>query len=395
MHITKRAIDSFQYAGEGNRRDVRWDDGIRGLGVRIYPSGRKAFVLSYRTAGRKRLMALGDYGELTWAQAQYAARRALAAIREGSDPLEAKRLEITAPTVKALAEQYLEYSKAHKRSWKDDESRIRRHILPQWGSRKAKAVMPSEVAALHSRIGRTARYEANRTLALVHNLFEKASVWGFVDEGHPNPARNVEKFREHKRDRWVRPDELPALIKQINHHPNTYVRAALWLYLLTGVRKSELLQARWDEIDWQRAELRLGETKAGRTHYIPLSGPAIELLHDLPRREGNPYVLPGAREGHHLVNIAKPWRQVREVAGVPDIRLHDLRRTVGSWMAQAGNSLHLIGRVLNHSNASTTAVYARFGEDQVRQALEQHAERLTKAAMGSKAEVVPLHAGSC
>lgn len=390
MKITKRSIDSFCYKGRDSSRDVRWDDGIKGLGVRIYPSGRKSFVLSYRTAGRKRLMTLGDYGVLTWAQVQDEARKALATVREGRDPLEIKKREIGAPTVKALAGKYLDYAKIHKRSWKDDESRLRRHVVPAWGSRKAKAVTTSDVAELHARIGRTAQYEANRTLALIHSLFERAAVWGFVDTDHSNPARRVEKFKEERRDRWIRPDELPALIEQINKHPNPYVRAALWLYLLTGMRKSELLQARWDAIDWERAELRLGRTKAGRTHYIPLSGPAIELLRNLPRREGNPYLLPGAKVGQHLVNINKAWREVREAAGVADIRLHDLRRTVGSWMAQAGNSLHLIGKVLNHSNASTTAIYARFGEDQIRQALEQHAERLTRAAVGNKADVVPL-----
>ena len=93
----------------------------------------------------------------------------------------------------------------------------------------------------------------------------------------------------------------------------------------------------------------------------------------------------------HLVNISKPWNRVRTAAGVEDVRLHDLRRTVGSWLAQAGNSLHLIGRVLNHSNASTTAVYARFGEDSVRAALEQHGARIMGAAgLTPSAEVAEL-----
>ncbi len=157
-------------------------------------------------------------------------------------------------------------------------------------------------------------------------------------------------------------------------------RFAMWLYLLTGARKSELLKARWEDVDNNRAELRLVDTKAGRTHYIPLSAPALALLEQIPRVDGNPYILPGKREGAALVNIAKPWSRVRKAAGVEDVRLHDLRRTVGSWLAQAGNSLHLIGRVLNHSNQSTTAVYARFGEDHVRAALEQHGARIMGAA---------------
>jgi integrase len=237
-------------------------------------------------------------------------------------------------------------------------------------------------------------------------MFELARRWGFVPEGHPNPARDIDHFKEAKRDRWVTPEELPRLAQAINEEPNESARFALWLYLLTGARKSELLAARWENVSFERAELRLPETKAGRIHYIPLSSPALALLQQIPRESGNPYVLPGrgprgataeekAKNPAHLVNIDKPWQRVRKAAGVEDVRLHDLRRTVGSWLAQAGNSLHLIGRVLNHSNASTTAVYARFAEDNVRAALEQHGARIMGAAgLAPAADVVELKKGA-
>ncbi len=78
-----------------------------------------------------------------------------------------------------------------------------------------------------------------------------------------------------------------------------------------------------------------------------------------------------------MINIDKPWQRIRKEADLNDVRLHDLRRTVGSWLAQSGNSLHLIGKVLNHSNQSTTAIYSRFGQDSVRNALEHHGELVT------------------
>ena len=200
-------------------------------------------------------------------------------------------------------------------------------------------------------------------------------------------------------------------------------------------------------MDTKRAELRFADTKAGRTHYIPLSAPALALLRAIPRTPGNPYILPGkgpraatsdekAKAPAHLVNVSKPWNRVKTAAtlarwreepeaaalidrlteqratskskhaakdwtptptlteireaaaaesldlppAIDDLRLHDLRRTVGSWLAQAGNSLHLIGRVLNHTNASTTQAYARFREDTVRTALEQHGARIMGSA---------------
>jgi len=118
----------------------------------------------------------------------------------------------------------------------------------------------------------------------------------------------------------------------------------------------------------------------------------MAILQTIPRQEANPYIFAGAKKGRHMVNITRPWFRVREQAGVPDVRLHDLRRTVGSWLAQAGNDLHLIGKVLNHSNLSTSAIYARFSQDVVHKAMDEHATRIMAAA-GKKqpAEVVDLH----
>lgn len=337
-------------------------------------------------------MTIGTYGQYTVDQARKLARKHLVAIDGGADPLEARQKDAQGETIKELCSAYIErHARPHKRSWGDDQRRIDSHLLPAWGNRKARSITGTDAAALHSSIGKNAPYEANRTLALISKMFELGRRWGFVPEHQANPARDIDRYKEHKRDRWVNPEELPKLAQAIDAERNVYIRMAMWLYLLTGVRKSELLAAQWGDIDWQRQELRLGETKAGRAHYVPLSASAMTILRDLPRLEGNPYILPGHVHGRPLVNINKPWTRIRKAAGVEDVRLHDLRRTVGSWLAQSGNSLHLIGRVLNHSNQSTTAIYARFGQDHVRQALEEHAARLMGVAGKRPAgEVVKL-----
>lgn len=456
--LTKRAIDAAAYEGDGKSRHVLWDSDLNGFGCRIYPTGRKAFVLSYRINGRKRMMTIGSYGALTLDQARKRARAELAKVETGdSDPLEIRQQAAKGETIADLCTAYMERHGNAKKSGNDDQRRINQHILPPWKNLKASAIKRADVAALHSKIGKQHPYEANRLLALLGKMFELARRWGYVPEDHHNPARDIDRFKEAKRDRWITPQELPHLAQAINQEPNQSARFGLWLYLLTGARKSELLQARWSEIDRDRAELRIADTKAGRTHYIPLSAAALVLLDQIPREPGNPYILPGrgpsaasdkAKAPAHLVNISKPWlrvktaatlarwREVPEVAAlidrlsierarskskhtakdynpapslaeirqaaaaegielpraVDDVRLHDLRRTVGSWLAQAGNSLHLIGRVLNHSNASTTQVYARFGEDSVRAALEQHGARIIGAAgLAPSAEVTELH----
>lgn len=377
MKLTKSLIDSLTYAGENNSRHVIWDSSLSGFGIRIYPSGRKAFVLSYRVDGRKRQLTIGNYGTLTLKQGQERARRHLVDISDGSDPLANKRKRAQAETIKSLCTRYIsDYAKLHKKSWEDDERRINNNINPLWGGHKVISLSRSDISDLHNKIGATKPYEANRLLELLSKMFSLAEQWGFVPEGHPNPARKIVKFKEVKRDRWVTPEELPRLAKSIGEETSIYVKAVFWLYLFTGMRKNELLALRWNEVDFTQKLIALPDTKAGRPLYLPLSEPAIKILSELPRLDSNPYVFPGNKEGQHLVNINKAWSRIRTRAEIKDVRLHDLRRTVGSMLAQAGNDLHLIGRVLNHSDTSTTAIYARFGQDHVRTALDEHANKL-------------------
>lgn len=382
MKLTKSAIDRAKYGGAGGGRFVLWDSHLQGFGLRIYPSGRKTFILSYRFQGRKRLLTLGGYGELTLDQARDRALRANLSAKDGADPLAERRRETAGETVGDLCDAYLErHARVHKKSWAEDERRIDRFIRSAWKLHKARSITSEDVAQLHLRIGKDAPYEANRILEILSKMFELARRWKMLDATAPNPARDIDKFPEQKRDRWVTPEELPRIANAIAKESSIYVRTAIWLYLFTGVRKSELLNAKWEHVDFQRRELRLPETKSARPHYVPLSEPALELLRAIPRESRNPYILPGHVKGRPLVNISKPWDRIRKEAKVKDVRLHDLRRTVGSWMAQGGHSLQIISKVLNHSSIAVThGVYAHLADTQVRNALENHGEAVMRIA---------------
>lgn len=379
VSFTMKSIAAAKVAA--GERLTAWDDVVRGLGCRIYPTGRKAFVLKYRDlGGAQRLATVGDFGVFTVEQARDRARAMLRDAEAGSDALSVKRAAKAAPTFGDLAARYERDHASKKRSGAEDVRRIRKH-LDGWASRKLAAVTRADVQDLVNRIGKRAPYEGNRVAALLSKMFSLAEQWELVPAGHPNPCRRIERATEAKRDRWVEPAELPRLAEAIDQEADPYARAALWGYLLTGCRKSELLNAKREDVKADRAVLRLPTTKQGKAHEVPLSGPALALLTAIPEQPGNPYLFPSPRRpGKPMEDIRGPWNRVREAAGVTDVRLHDLRRTVGSWLAQAGNSLHLIGRVLGHSNQSTTAIYARFGVDTVREALEAHAVRILGAA---------------
>jgi integrase len=457
VKLTAQRVTAAKYAGrrlgDSWSRCVLWDTELKGFGLRVLPSGEKSFVLAYRHAGRKRLMVIGRADALSVDQARQNARAYLtnlASPEHKVDPLDARQKERQGETVRDLCAKYIKDYAPRKRTGDsdvrllarfvdptltpddpigddDDASRRVRHTVAL-KNRKVVAVTRQDLARVHGLLDDTPT-QANRLLALFSKLFELAIRWGFVPEDHPNPARRIDRNKEVKRDRWIRPEELVLVAAGIDALDNVYARAALWLYLLTGARKSEWLTAKWADLDRERRELRIALDKAGRTRYLSLPPEAMAIVDALPRQKGNPYILCGAVKGAHLVNVTKPfyhvldhaealalidaleagahataeeaqgWRQrprrhlatLRQRAkdvGLPDglgrlrgdLRLHDARRTVGSWLAQSGSSLHLVGRVLGHTVPATTAIYSRFAEDHVKAALDAHAKRLLGVA---------------
>ena len=379
MALTKRMIDSATYKGQSTvaangkkrwSRDIRWDDKIPGFGLRIYPSGRKAFVLNYRGPNRReRLITIGLYGPLTVHQARDRAHKLLVEVKDGGDPLKERRA-LPDLSVREFADLYMErHSRPQKKTWKEDERRLKSHILPAFGSRALTDVRRADITRLHSGIGADTPVEANRVLTLVGGIFAKAEAWGYVPEGHPNPARGIDRFQERSRDRWLRPEEVERLLSAVAEETDLYVRAAFRLYLQTGLRKGELLQLKWQDIDFKRAELRIPYTKSGRPHSLSLTETALAILRELPRSIHSDWVFPGHGTNHRK-DLKRPWQRIRKRAGLDDVTIHDLRRTVGSWMAQAGVPLQVIGEVLNHRHPDVTRIYARLAEDQGRHALQ-------------------------
>lgn len=396
--LTKTFIDKLTYGKAQNQRDIWWDTALPGFGVRVYPSGKKAFIVQYRVNRRKRLKTIGAAGTelLTLDQAKDRAKRDLVGLLDDIDPLAARDQQREAGTFAELADVYIErHAKLHKKTWKTDQYRLNTRINESFGQLLAMSITHADISDFHTTFGKTAPYEANRQVRLLSNVFNKAIQWGMVPKGFENPTKGIEFFKEKKRDRFVSYEELPRLIESMDQEDSIYVTSALWLYLLLGMRKTELLSCKWKYVDFSRNEIRLPDTKASRAHYIPLTDAAKQIIQGIPKVEGNPYIFVGAKEGAHLVNIDKAWRRIRKRADLEDVRIHDLRRTMGSWLAQSGNTLHLIGKVLNHSSPATTQVYARFQQDSLKVAMDQHSQQVMGIA-GKKptAEVVDIQGQS-
>ena len=406
MKLTKARIDALKYQGaklaHGHSRDIRWDDKISGFGVRVYPSGERHFVLSYRIKGRKRLYTIGKYGDpFTLTMAREKAEKLKGGILDGEDPLRHRQEELAAPTVKDLARKYLtDHAEKNKRpaSVRDDRAMIEKIILPRLGARKVADITFADVDALHGKLKATP-YRANRVVALLSKMFSLASTrwrdWSRLDY---NPAKGIVRYPEESRERYLSPSELGALTKALAKHPNQISANAIRLLVLTGARKGEVLGATWDQFDldegvWVKPS---AHTKQKREHRIPLNAPALQLLTGMKvdaegeETDDDEFVFPGGGNNGHLIEIKKVWKTVCNEAGIAGCRIHDLRHTYASILASSGLSLLVIGQLLGHTQQATTKRYAHIQDDPLREATNRVGSLVDAAAKGKTAEVVEI-----
>jgi integrase len=368
--LTQRVVDAAKPAKSG-QIFIR-DSELSGFALRITESGAKSFIWESRIRGRARRITIGAYPALSVLLARNKAIKIRAAIAEGRDPSLEREAQRREPILGDLADAYMErHAKPRKRSWKRDAQMIEGY-LSKWKNRRLSDIGQDDVARLHDSLGKeNGRYAANRTLALLRTMFNVARDWRLFLG--PNPTEGIKMFREEKRERFLSPAELRRVNDALAEEPNVFWRAYFPLSLLLGTRRSELLSARWTDIDLEQCIWRLPMTKAGRSHLLPLPGPAVDILSSLPNRGKSEWVFPGVGATGHLAEPKKAWQRIRERAGVPDVRIHDLRRTLGSWLSGQGYNLQLIGKALNHASVSTTQIYARLDINPLREALERNA----------------------
>jgi integrase len=404
--ITKRSVEALTPAADGAEA-VLWDTELKGFGARVQRGATKSYVLHYRVgAGRGaplRKLTIGRHGSPWTAElARAEAKRLLGLVAQGRDPANAKAEAKTAPTVSELAERFLtEHAQAkRKASTAREYRRLLEHVvLPAIGKRKVNDVARRDIERLHQARRQTPT-EANRSLACLSTMFNIAERWGMRPDGS-NPCRHVEKYPQRRHERFLSPAELARLGDALAAYTGSpYAVAAVKLLVFTGARLGEVLGLRWEWIDFERGEARLPDSKTGaKTLHLP--PPALAVLAELPRLDGNPHVIVGAKEGAALVNLEKPWRAIRKAARLDDVRLHDLRHAFASVAASSGMGLPIIGKMLGHTQAATTNRYAHLASDPVKAAAAAVAGKIAAAmSVGSGegdrdgATVVPLRSGA-
>ncbi|WP_324262715.1 tyrosine-type recombinase/integrase [Altererythrobacter sp. H2] len=355
-----------------------WDDRVSGFGVKVLPSGKRKYILKYRTqggrAGRQRWLGLGLHGSVTADQARALAQRALASIAEGGDPQAGRREAATLPT---LADVWQRYERDHLGLRKASTQRNYRAIWddrlgPAFGKHAVREIGRGAIDAFHKKLSATP-YQANRTLALLSKLMNLAGAWEWR-EG-TNPCRHISKFQERPRQRFLSVDEISSVQEAtakllIQGKITVHAASILELLLLTGARSGELTGAQWDWVDWDRQIISLPDSKTG-AKTIYLSKAAMGVLREQHARSHfQPYIFPGRLAGKHIHNLRKPWALICKEAGLDGVRVHDLRHTSASLALGSGVSLAIVGRLLGHTQAQTTLRYAHLDADPALQAAD-------------------------
>ena len=376
--LTKRTIDAVP-SPSGDERIVIHDSEVKGFSVRI-SSGSRTFYLYRWIGGRPQRIKLGGYPETTPEAARKLAEKSNGEVAQGKDLAAERRTRrlpnSNDPTLGKLLTHTLEqHWKPNCRTWKEQGRLFEKYTPANWNSRRLSTISKVDVLERHRAIGKeNGCYVANRWRGVIHRLFAVAAEdFDFVGG---NPVRSVKPFTEKERERFVTPEELPRLFDAIDACEDVRIADFLRIALLTGARKTSILRMKFEDVDLARAVwiIPANDSKNKSPVHVPLVPEAIEVIRARLAAAGDrEFVFPGRYGKGPLVEIRKPIVAVFKAAGfkAKDIRLHDLRRTFGSWQAIGGSSELLIGKSLGHRNTRSTAVYARLTLDPVRKSVER------------------------
>jgi integrase len=388
INFTKRTVEALRTPKPGAGRTIIYDSQVRGLGVVVQPSGSKSFFWFRRIAGTPTWRTIGACDELAIEQARrFAAEwNSKLAVWRASDysgpgPLENRRDVTFGEAVTDYIARHLSVNaKSPEKAADYCRWQVARY-LSQWNARKLHSIRREDCRALHQDLGETAPIMANRILQLARTIFNHAKREELFSG--ENPAAGIRPFKETSRSRFLQPDELQRLFAALDSRATPRdLKDFVMLSLLCGARRSDTLGARWDELDLERATWTIPDPKNQVPYVIPLMPEAVAIIKK--RSKESEWLFPGVGASSHIVDLKRPWADLVRRAKVENLRVHDLRRSLGSWMAGAGASLVVIGKALGHASNEATAVYARLQLDPVRLAIAAATDAMIAAAKPRK-----------
>lgn len=363
----------------GKKRTDYYDTVCTGFTLECHRSGTKTYTFRYQDQyGRQTQRRIGGYGDITFAQAQKVAKKLRAEVTMGGDPAAAKAEKKAVPTYADLAAQHQAFAESYQKTPGNTETVLRTHVLPRWGKKRLDEITTPEVANWlgELRSSGLAPATVEKIRITFNRSFELALKWQTPGVKF-NPVRGIPRPKyNNARDRYLSSDDAERLLRACAESINPQLRNIVGLLLLTGARKRELLDAKWENVNVERKVWFIPTSKTGKARYVPLSKPALDLIAGLPRYDKCAWLLPNPKTKKPYTDIKHPWETAREAAGLDGLHLHDLRHSAASFMINAGIDLFAVGRILGHADHQSTMRYSHLANDTLMQAVEAGAAKM-------------------
>lgn len=368
MRLTKTVIDRIQTP---DKDSIVWDNSLAGFGVRVSPKGTKSYLIQYRAGSKTRRHTIGRTDHVTLDAARKSAKSLLGEVARGRDPgLALSRIK-SSPTFMTFADIFIREHvevKLKPLTQSDYKHAISKHLLPTLGSMKLESISKKDIHDFHLSLKHTP-YQANKCVSVLSKMFNFAEQHEYTHE-KLNPCRYIEPYKEKRRMRYLDKAELKRLWDTLDHMETRedithYAANAYRMLILTGCRLGEIRTLKWAFLRGDHMELP--DTKTGYRR-IPLNDAALRVTRGVIRQENNEYMFCGNVQGQPIVNLQKSWRRVRIKAGLPDVRIHDLRHTFASQALMNGTPLAIISKLLGHSSIKTTMRYAHLADQELAKA---------------------------
>ncbi len=366
ISLTQKYVNVAECPLDQSKQEIT-DMSCKGLVLEVRKSGGKTYYLRYTNdRGKQRQYRIGNATVLLLGQARTKCRKTLNQIAIGQDPCEAKAQTRLVPTFGTFIEdQYLPYVKSYKRSWDTDVSLLKNHLLPRFSSRYMDEITRQDIVKMHSdrKASGAAAGSANRLLTMMRYIFNLAVRWE-VPGIKANPTKGVPLMEENnKKERYLTVDEAQRLYDAVCKSQNSMLQYIVPMLILTGARKREVLDARWEDFDFTRRIWRIPMSKSGKARRVPLSDGALSILSNMPRDMRCEWTFPNPDTKKPFVSIFCAWDTARQSVGLSDVRVHDLRHSHASFLVNAGRTLYEVQHILGHTQVKTTQRYAHLSHD--------------------------------
>ena len=359
--------------------DIYRDKGCRGLYCLVYKSGAKSFEFKRFINSKIKRIVLGRIAEITLIEAREKSNKFNIQISRGLGAVELKTPSVKM-TLAMLEEEFIEqYSKIHKKTFKRDQSCFHNH-LASLNHKLLSTITTNDIQTLFVRISKiNGKISANRMISLIITIFNYAIQLGYMAI---NPALGIKKFKELSRSRFLDKDELSCFFKSLHQETNAAFKDYIYLSLLTGARRQNMLSMRWDDINLDEKTWCIPTTKNGEPLLLPLSEAAVTILKNREvHKAASGFVFPSTKKPNdHIKSVHFKFKGILKRAGIKDFRIHDLRRTMASLQAANGSSLAIIGKSLGHKSMSATAIYARLNIDSTRASIDKASNSMMEIA---------------